>query len=250
MTAKVESRWAGSADAATYDFVLTYNPGGGAQPPDNIHITTTCNTAAALAQAIEDAFDTATAGAGTFSVSVGSDGAYTIEANVGSFALTVNDPIQTFCGLDATYIAGQTLVEGDAYPPSSFYSLAPLPEPDPYFGLYRFIARSPGGRIESQLQDVHPMLPIALRFGPSTGQAYANIRAWLGYALRGIPFTVFRNVSDATEYHVLDGGALNEDGWSICILTDEGKNAARRWLGMPALVQGAVDIEARILDGY
>lgn len=250
MAAKIENWWQGSADANSPDFVLTWDadPPGGADPPDDIDITTECETAAALAAAIDAAFTAATADAWTVSVSA-TTGAYTIAATGGTFALTVNEPIKTFLGLDATYGAGQTSITGSSYPPSCFFPVAPIPEPDPWFQLVRRVTISDAGRVESRRFDTHPILQVGLRFGPDTGQNWTAIRAWLNYALSGVPFTLFRNTSDTAAYNLVDA-VPNPDGTSFCVLTSDGQEAAKEYLAEPATTHGIVTLEARIVTGY
>lgn len=246
MVAKVETWWKGTADANQEDFALTYPTGGAAVA---VNITTECATATALAAAIKAAFNVVAGGA-VFTVTVhATTGAYTITSGGLNFDLTCYNPIADFCNLSTLPQVNVASMVGSDYPESRFLSVAPLPEPDPFFKLTRTVNRTNGGRVESSLIDKHPIQPIALRFDSNTGTDLIALGLWLEYAATGVPFTLYRNSADVAAYQIV-ANPTNSDGTSVCVLTNESRALAREYLAEPATTQGAISFEARITSGY
>ncbi len=92
------------------------------------------------------------------------------------------------------------------------------------------------------------MQSITLRWGPDTGSTWSALSSWLEYAAQGIPFSLFRSTDSAL--YKITAPTINLDGRSLCILTQRAADIVREYLAEPSTVQGFVEFEARILEGY
>ena len=241
MTARVETQWVGVSGLT--DMIVTYPAGG---TPADVEISTIEDTHADLAQAMEDALNAAQAPS-PFTVAVhGSHGAFEIESSDLNFDLTCNAAIRTFLGLPHISTDWQ-MVEGDRYPPSQYRSLAPLPEPEPFMPLDRPVSVTDWGRVHARLREMSYVQPIGLQFGlDSAGQDWFALFSWLRYAMMGNAFSLFRD-TDSTLYQFIDP---NLDGRSLCKLTSNSRQVARRFSSEPAMVRGWLRLHARITEGY
>ena len=241
MAARVETQWVGVPGLV--DMVVTYPSGG---TPANVTISTLEDTHADLAAAMETKLNAAQV-PDPFTVwANGTTGKFRIEVSSSTFDLTANAAIRTFLGLPHIS-TDQVAVEGVEYPPAQFRSLAPLPEPEPFMPLDRPVSVTDWGRVHARLREMHYVQPIGLHFGlASAGQNWSALVAWLRYATTGDAFSLFR-AADSALYQFVDP---NLDGRSLCKLTLDSRQVARRFQAEPAMTRGWLNLRARITEGY
>ena len=250
-TARVETVWRGAAKTHI-TFRYPWSGHGSPGSEETVALNGDHDGVDALCTEIEDRLNALVAGTPFSCAWVPASSLIQIESGAENFDLSVETPFGEFVGWNSGPYTNVGVINGDAYPPCRFDSLAPLPDPDPRYGVVRHCHVTDGGRVPGRLVDKHPIQPIALLYSEAeTGQDWAHLAAWARtYLAHGSEFLLFRDATETDWYdRIWCSGTSVTDGVSRCVLTDESRDLVREWVGRVEQ-DGWLRLEARLKEGY